>query len=155
MEKGEIVIERLTGRHVMLLEEVDNEWICRFGDGRQENRRVFELAPSVLARVVELIAQIAGELSIAFGGSKNGWRCRRRVSCRSCAGSAAAELVDPRTTGGPFSRRRSPTRGAGGVMVPACAVTAPPTRVRGAVRARSRWGPGNARRRRSRRRDRP
>ena len=67
MEKGEIVIERLTGRHVMLLEEVDNEWICRFGDGRQENRRVFEPAPSVLARVVELIAQIAGELSIAFG----------------------------------------------------------------------------------------
>ena len=67
MEKGEIVIERLTGRHVMLLEQVDNEWICRFADGRQENRRVFELAPSALARVVELTATIAGDLSIAFG----------------------------------------------------------------------------------------
>ena len=67
MEQGEIVVERLTGKHVMLLEHVNDEWICRFGDGRQENRRAFELAPSPFARVVELIAQAAGALSNVFG----------------------------------------------------------------------------------------
>jgi len=67
MEQGDIVVERLTGKHVMLLEHVNDEWICRFGDGRQENRRAFELAPSPFARVVELIAQAAGALSNVFG----------------------------------------------------------------------------------------
>src|SRR3989442_925574 len=67
MEQGDIVVERLTGKHVMLLEHVNDEWICRFGDGRQENRRAFELAPSPLARVVELIAQAAGALSNVVG----------------------------------------------------------------------------------------
>ncbi len=67
MEQGQIVVERLTGKHVMLLEHVNDEWICRFGDGRQENRRQFELAPSPLARVVEVIAQAAGAVSSLFG----------------------------------------------------------------------------------------
>ena len=67
MEQGEIVVERLTGKHVMLLEQVNDEWICRFGDGRQENRRAFELAPSPFARVVEVIAQAAGAVSNVFG----------------------------------------------------------------------------------------
>jgi len=67
MEQGEIVVERLTGTHVMLLEQVNDEWICRFGDGRQENRRAFELAPSPFARVVEVIAQVAGGMSNFFG----------------------------------------------------------------------------------------
>jgi len=35
MEQGEIVVERLTGKHVILLEQVNDEWICRFGDGRK------------------------------------------------------------------------------------------------------------------------
>jgi hypothetical protein len=67
MEQGQIVVERLTGRHVMLLEHVNDEWICRFSDGRQENRRLFELAPSPVARAVELFARGAGGLSILFG----------------------------------------------------------------------------------------
>jgi len=67
MKQGQIVVERLTGTHVLLLEQVNDEWICRFGDGRQENRRVFELAPSAFGRVAELIAQAAGELSNFFG----------------------------------------------------------------------------------------
>src|SRR5256712_6914384 len=67
MEQGEIVVERLTGKHVMLLEHVNDEWICRFGDGRQENRRAFELAPSPFPRLVDLIAQAAGALSNVFG----------------------------------------------------------------------------------------
>ena len=67
MEQGEIVVERLTGKHVVLLQHGDDEWICRFTDGRQENRRAFELAPSPFARVVELIAQAAGALSNVFG----------------------------------------------------------------------------------------
>src|SRR5436309_16021160 len=67
MEQGEIVVERLTGKHVILLEKVNDKWICRFGEGRQENRRTFELAPSPLARVVELTAQVAGGLSNLFG----------------------------------------------------------------------------------------
>ena len=67
MEQGEIVVERLTGTHVILLEQVNDEWICRFGDGRQENRRAFELSPSPFARVVEVIAQAAGAVSNLFG----------------------------------------------------------------------------------------
>ena len=67
MEQGEIVVERLTGKHVILLEQVNDEWICRFGDGRQENRRAFELSPSPFARLVEVIAQAAGAVSNLFG----------------------------------------------------------------------------------------
>ena len=67
MEQGDIVVERLTGKHVVLLQHGDDEWICRFSDGRQENRRAFELAPSPFARVVELIAQVAGGLSSLLG----------------------------------------------------------------------------------------
>ena len=67
MEQGQIVVERLTGTHVLLLEQVNDEWICRFGDGRQENRRQFELAPSPLARVVEVVAQAAGAVSTLLG----------------------------------------------------------------------------------------
>ena len=67
MEQGEIVVERLTGKHVILLEQVNDEWICRFGDGRQENRRAFELSQSPFARVVEVIAQVAGAVSNLFG----------------------------------------------------------------------------------------
>ena len=67
MEQGEIVVERLTGTHVILLEQVNDEWICRFGDGRQENRRAFELSPSPFARIVEVITQAVGAVSNLFG----------------------------------------------------------------------------------------
>src|SRR5437667_11862037 len=60
MEQGEIVVERLTGKHVMLLEHVNDEWICRFGDGRQEDRREVELAPESLAHGLEMIARADG-----------------------------------------------------------------------------------------------
>src|SRR5438477_11712872 len=67
MEQGDIVVERLTGKHVMLLEHVNDERICRFGDGLQENRRAVALAPSPFSRVGALIAQPAGALSHVIG----------------------------------------------------------------------------------------
>ena len=67
MDVGDIVVERLTGKHLMLLEHANDEWICRFSDGRQENRRGFELMPSPLAYGVELIAQFVGQVSIGLG----------------------------------------------------------------------------------------
>lgn len=72
MEQGEIVIERLTGKHVILLDSVDHEWICRFADGRQENRRMFELAPSPIARTIEWSATVAGGLAGLFGWIQSG-----------------------------------------------------------------------------------
>ena len=66
MEQGEIVVERLTGKHVILLDETNHEWVCRFADGRSENRRPFELAPSPLARMIEWSAVMAGGLAAVF-----------------------------------------------------------------------------------------
>jgi hypothetical protein len=72
MDQGDIVVERLTGKHVILLESVDREWVCRFADGRQENRRAFELAPSPLARFIEWSAVAAGGMAALFGWIQGG-----------------------------------------------------------------------------------
>jgi len=62
MQRGDIVIERLTGVHVFLLERVNSEWACRFPDGRVENRYGFELMASPLVRVAAVLAEGVGSL---------------------------------------------------------------------------------------------
>jgi len=45
-QRGEIVVERLTGNRAMVIDVVSPEEItCRFGDGRLEDRFTFELEP--------------------------------------------------------------------------------------------------------------
>ena len=46
-QRGEIVVERLTGRRAVVIRVVGpDEVTCRFGDGRLEDRFVFELSPA-------------------------------------------------------------------------------------------------------------
>ena len=45
-QRGEIVVERLTGNRTMVIEVVSPEEItCRFADGRLEDRFTFEVEP--------------------------------------------------------------------------------------------------------------
>ena len=45
-KRGEIVVERLTGHRVMVIDVVSPEEItCRFADGRLEDRFTFEVEP--------------------------------------------------------------------------------------------------------------
>src|SRR5438874_13813422 len=45
-QRGEIVVERLTGNRAMVIEVVSPEEItCRFADGRLEDRFTFEVEP--------------------------------------------------------------------------------------------------------------
>jgi hypothetical protein len=46
LKRGEIVVERLTGDRVMVIDVVSPEEItCRFADGRLEDRFTFEVEP--------------------------------------------------------------------------------------------------------------
>jgi hypothetical protein len=46
LQRGEIVVERLTGNRVMVIDVVSPEEItCRFADGRLEDRFTFEVEP--------------------------------------------------------------------------------------------------------------
>jgi len=48
LERGDIVVERLTGRRAIVIKVAgDDEVTCRFGDGRLEDRFAFELEASV------------------------------------------------------------------------------------------------------------
>ena len=45
-QRGEIVVERLTGNRLMVIDVVSPEEItCRFADGRLEDRFTFEVEP--------------------------------------------------------------------------------------------------------------
>ena len=63
LQRGDIVVERLTGKRAIVIKvESPDEVTCRFGDGRLEDRFVFELEPagnmlqSLWAIVVSLFA---------------------------------------------------------------------------------------------------
>lgn len=48
LERGHIVIERLTGKRAIVIKIAgDDEVTCRFGDGRLEDRYAFELETSL------------------------------------------------------------------------------------------------------------
>lgn len=45
-QRGDIVVERLTGKRAIVINVAGPEEVtCRFGDGRLEDRYVFELEP--------------------------------------------------------------------------------------------------------------
>ena len=46
-QRGDIVIERLTGKRAIVIQVQGEQVTCRFGDGRLEDRYSFELESSV------------------------------------------------------------------------------------------------------------
>ncbi len=56
-QRGDIVVERLTGRRAMVIQVGGEEVTCRFTDGRLEDRFLFEIdpAPSVLISLLALV----------------------------------------------------------------------------------------------------
>jgi len=59
LQRGDIVVERLTGRRAMVIKLTNaEEATCRFGDGRLEDRFTFELEPtlSLIGWLLSLVA---------------------------------------------------------------------------------------------------
>jgi hypothetical protein len=56
-QRGDIVVERLTGKRAMVIKVAGDEITCRFGEGRLEERFAFELEtpPSVLGFLLSLL----------------------------------------------------------------------------------------------------
>jgi hypothetical protein len=57
-KRGEIMVERLTGRRAMVIHVLNPEEVtCRFGDGRLEDRFTFELdtIPSLIEALVAFL----------------------------------------------------------------------------------------------------
>ncbi len=56
-QRGDIVVERLTGKRAIVIKVAGDAVVCRFGDGRLEDRFVFELESpsSVLGGLVGFI----------------------------------------------------------------------------------------------------
>jgi hypothetical protein len=48
-QRGDIVVERLTGKRVSVIKVAGDEIMCRFDDGRKEERFAFELESSTSA----------------------------------------------------------------------------------------------------------
>src|SRR5213078_2020267 len=48
-QRGDIVVERLTGKRVIVIKVAGDEIMCRFDDGRKEERFAFELESSTSA----------------------------------------------------------------------------------------------------------
>lgn len=46
-KRGDIVVERLTGRRAIVIRTEGEEVTCRFADGRLDDRFAFELDPTV------------------------------------------------------------------------------------------------------------
>ena len=46
-QRGDIVVERLTGKRAMVIQVSGEEVTCRFGDGRLEDRFAFEIEPAL------------------------------------------------------------------------------------------------------------
>ena len=59
-QRGDIVLERLTGKRVIVIKVAGDEIMCRFDDGRKEERFAFELESpaSVLSTFLQLLANL-------------------------------------------------------------------------------------------------
>lgn len=60
-QRGDIVVERLTGRRAIVIHVTSPEEVtCRFGDGRLEDRYSFELEPPLpfLSSLLSVIASL-------------------------------------------------------------------------------------------------
>jgi len=60
IQRGDIVVERLTGRRAMVIQVAGEELTCRFADGRPEDRFAFEVEPALtpLASLLALIMSL-------------------------------------------------------------------------------------------------
>ena len=80
LQRGDIVVERLTGRRALVIKlNGPEEVCCRFGDGRLEDRYTFELelAPPPLAWLLSLlIAPFMGRPLLNGAGSAPAGRVR-------------------------------------------------------------------------------
>jgi hypothetical protein len=47
LQRGDIVVERLTGRRAIVIQVSGEEMTCRFPDGRLEDRFQFEVEPAL------------------------------------------------------------------------------------------------------------
>ena len=64
-QRGDIVVERLTGKRAIVIKVAGDAVVCRFGDGRLEDRFVFELeSPS------SLLGGLVGFFTSPFGRSR-------------------------------------------------------------------------------------
>ena len=64
LQRGDIVVERLTGRRTMVIHVANPEEVtCRFDDGRLEDRFVFELD---LAQQLNLLDSLLSYLKAPF-----------------------------------------------------------------------------------------
>ena len=76
LQRGDIVVERLTGRRAMVIQVAGEELTCRFSDGRLEDRFVFEVEPalgvleSLLSVVLSLFAIRTAERPAASVGER-------------------------------------------------------------------------------------
>jgi hypothetical protein len=59
-QRGDIVVERLTGKRLIVIKVAGDEITCRFDDGRKEERFAFELdsPTSVLGTLLSLVASL-------------------------------------------------------------------------------------------------
>ncbi len=64
LQRGDIVLERLTGKRAIVIAVVDaGEVTCRFADGRFDNRYTFELEP-----VVSFLNSLLSFVTALLGG---------------------------------------------------------------------------------------
>ena len=58
--RGDIVVERLTGKRAIVINVSGEELTCRFGDGRLEERFDFELEPAlpVLSQLLAFLGSL-------------------------------------------------------------------------------------------------
>jgi hypothetical protein len=61
-QRGDIVVERLTGKRAIVIQIGGEEVTCRFGDGRLEERFTFELEPALpfFNQLVAFLASLLG-----------------------------------------------------------------------------------------------
>jgi len=80
-QRGEMVIERLTGhRAIVIRVESPEEVTCRFGDGRLEYRYTFELEPPATPPLGSLISLLLSPFMLLLSPFLN--RPRERTSAR-------------------------------------------------------------------------
>ena len=61
-KRGEIVVERLTGRRAIVIRAEGEEVTCRFANGRLDDRFAFELDPAVpfVESLLSLVVSLFG-----------------------------------------------------------------------------------------------
>jgi hypothetical protein len=108
LRRGDIAIERLTGKRTMVIHVTGPEEVtCRFGDGRLEDRFVFELGPTPptwmdtifsLIKSPPFLSPLLGESAKKRPPTHGSSAVRPRIA-RAGGGASAAERSE--NAGGP------------------------------------------------------